>query len=147
MHKFIPDTNHYPDPVDQSQNENNLPNHDQLDHTTGDQAADHFFELDGYFIPENINKNMILPKPEITNHKNRYSYKPSTNESYENLPLELQNSIKTKLAKLQLKNRKQRNDLTPALDTKIRIVSTNLNAPLKQFQKLILTPSPLRISL
>ena len=123
---------------DTSDNTVNLPNHDQLDHTTGDQAADHFFELDGFFIPENINKNMILPKPEIPIHKAKFAYRPSTNESYENLPLHVQTEIKTKLAKLQLKHRKKRSDMPPPLDTKIRIVSTNLNAPLKQFQKLIL---------
>ena len=138
IHQFTPFSNPDPNLTIPTQTDTNLPNFDQLDHTTGDQAADHFFELDGFFIPENINKNMILPKPEIPAHKARFSYRPSPNESYENLPPDVQNSIKTKLAKLQIKNMKQRNDSTPALDTKIRIVSTNLNAPLRQFQKLIL---------
>ena len=119
--------------------ESNLPNYDQLDHTTGDQAADHFFELDGFCIPEEINKNMLHPKPVIVNSsKNKFTYKPSTDESFGNLPIKVQNSIKVKLAKLQLKKQKRKSDYPAQLDTKIRIVSTNLNAPLRQFQKLIL---------
>ena len=134
-----PNNTHLPDPPIPSNEPPNLPAHEQLHHTTGDQAADHFFELDGFHIPEDINEQMLHPKPLQKATTKRYNFQKSTDEDFEKLPLKTQLNIKTKLAKIQIKKRlkKLKND-PPPLDTKITMVSTNLNAPLKQFQKLIL---------
>ena len=34
----------------------NVPFHEQVHHGSGDQAADHFFSLDGFNIPKHINE-------------------------------------------------------------------------------------------
>ena len=65
------------------QNENHLPNlphFDQLHHASGEQAADRFFSLDGFEIPENINEKMLHPKQSCPKPKPYDFYRTSTND-------------------------------------------------------------------
>ena len=115
-----------------------LPYSDQLHHSSGDQAADHYFSLDGFFIPKEINDKMLHPKQPtpgpIPNFRKNTSY-----DRIQNLTPSLRKEINAKLVRLQNQRRNEHfvQANTPKMDIDITIVSTNLNNPVKQLHKLI----------
>ena len=110
----------------------NLPHHEQLHHASGDQASDHFFSLDGFIIPENINEDMLHPKQPTPGPIPSF-HKVSSDDDLSNLTHTTRKEIMDKLIKIQnqRRNRTFTSQKIPKLDTDIRIVSTNLNAPVK----------------
>ena len=116
----------------------NIPFAEQVHHSSGDQAADKFFSLDGFMIPKHINELMLHPKSPSPRPNFNFS-QPSSNEKLESLSDNLRAEIMTKLIKEQnlLRNRQFSTQKIPKLDTDFTVVSTNLNAPVKQLYKLI----------
>ena len=116
----------------------NIPHAEQVHHSSGEQAADKFFSLDGFMIPQHINELMLHPKTPSPKPNFNFS-RPSSNENLDALSDGLRSEIMTKLIKDQtnLRNKEFQLKKIPKLDSNITIVSTNLNAPVKQLYKLI----------
>ena len=115
-----------------------LPHSDQLHHASGDQASDHYFSLDGFFIPKEINEKMLHPKQPMPGPIPNFR-KPTSFDRIESLTPSLRQKINSNLIRLQTKRRNDHFSKihVPKLDTDITIVSTNLNNPVSQLHKLI----------
>ena len=115
-----------------------LPHSDQLHHSSGDQAADHYFSLDGFYIPKEINEKMLHPKQPMPGPIPNFR-KPTSFDQIENLTPTLRSKIYSNLVRLQTARRNDQFSRVhvPKMDTDITIVSTNLNNPVSQLHKLI----------